>query len=71
MGQQCLPINGKPDAPGGPREELYAEFSLKGGYSLRGCLLGDRQIVGSGLELAGLSNRDERTNRIEMHERRT
>ena len=63
-----MPVDGEPGAPGDPREERYAEFPLQGGHSFRRCLLRDSQIVGGGLELAGLGNGDEGANRIEIHE---
>lgn len=43
------------DAPGGPREELYPEFPLQGGYPFRGGLLGGSQMAGGCLELASLA----------------
>jgi hypothetical protein len=71
MGKQGLPVDGEPDAPGGSRAELHAELALQGRDALRGRLLGDAQLVGGGLELAGLGDGDERADRIELHEART
>ncbi|GAA5075653.1 hypothetical protein GCM10023336_65160 [Streptomyces similanensis] len=67
MRQERLPVDCQSDPSGDPREQLHTEFSLQARYPLRRTLLGDSEILGSGLELADFRNGDEGADRVDIH----
>ncbi len=67
MGQERLPVDGELGAAWGAGEQSHAEVAFQCGDALGDGLLGDRQVGGGVLELAGFRGGDEGTYCFEIH----
>jgi hypothetical protein len=62
-----MPVDGEPGPARGAGEQPYGQVLLQPGDALGDGLLGDRQVRGGVLELAGVHDGDERAHSIEIH----
>lgn len=67
VGQERLPVDGELGAARGAGEQPHGEVLLQPGDALGDGLLGDRQVCGGVLELAGVHDGDEGAHGIEIH----
>ncbi|GHI10228.1 hypothetical protein Scel_85490 [Streptomyces cellostaticus] len=67
VGQERLPVDGELGAARGAGEQPHAEVALQRGDALGDGLLGDRQVDGGLLELAGFRDGGEGAHCFEVH----